>query len=41
VGGNVHVDSKAFLVIDFVNLKNKPAQFSEVLIRVRCVYMYL
>jgi hypothetical protein len=42
VGGDVHIDSEALLVIDFVNFKIKLAQFFECVHRGRmCVYVFI
>jgi hypothetical protein len=41
VVGDIFVDSEMLFVTDFMNLKIKPTNFSNVLIWVGCMYVYL
>jgi hypothetical protein len=41
VEDDISVDSEMFLVTNFVNLKIKSVQFSEVLIEIRCTCVHL
>jgi hypothetical protein len=41
VEDDISIDSETFLMINFVNLKIKSVQFSEVLIEMRCMCVCL